>query len=222
MNEVKRISKDSKILIAAEKIFADVGFRNAKMEDIAKVAGITKVTLYTYFQSKENLYLALAYKALTALTDQYYETIERNKDKSGCEGALALLEAFMIFCENNHLYAEILLDYYSLVRSTANGTNKARMTDGVKDSIYWLKLQELHNLPFKLSIKELERGKKDGTILTEVDSALATVQGWSMVMGYVKIRGASGNVSIFKVNMDDVKMVMLQLTRKFFESQKIE
>jgi AcrR family transcriptional regulator len=221
MNESKKESKDNKILVAAEKVFSEVGYRNAKMEDIAKGAGITKVTLYTYFQSKENLYLALTHKALTALIEQYYIAMDRTKDKSGCEGAIAVLETFINFCEKNSLYAEILLDYYSLVRSTGHGTNKARMTDGVKDSIYWLKLQDLQNLPFKLSIQELDRGKKDGSILTEVDSALATVQGWSMVMGYVKIRGASGGVGLFKVNMDDVKSVMLQLARKFYQTAEI-
>jgi AcrR family transcriptional regulator len=221
MNVGKKEAKDVKILNAAEKIFSDVGFKNAKMEAIAKVAGITKVTLYSYFQSKENLYLALTYKALSELIEQYYETIDRNKDKSGCDGALALLETFIIFCENNYLYSEILLDYYSLVRSTGQGTYKAKMTDGVKDSIYWLKLQDLQNLPFKLSIKELERGKRDGSILTSVDSALATVQGWSMVMGYVKIRGVSGGVSLFKVDMDDVKKVMMQLARKFFVTKDL-
>lgn len=217
MNELKKNAKDASILIAAEKVFNEVGYKNAKMEDIAKHANITKVTLYTYFQSKENLYLALTYKALSMLIEKYYEAIDRNKDRSGIEGALSLLETFMTFCENNYLYSEILLDYYSLVRTTGDGTVKAKMTEAVKDSIYWLKLQDMQNLPFKLGIKEIERGKKDGSIMTDTDSALATVQGWSMVMGYVKIRGASGQMSIFKVDMNDVKNANLRLARHFFQ-----
>ncbi len=35
------------------------------MEDIALDAGITKVTLYSYFKSKDNLIMAVTYKALT-------------------------------------------------------------------------------------------------------------------------------------------------------------
>jgi AcrR family transcriptional regulator len=221
MNELKKSAKDANILLAAEKIFNEVGFKNAKMEDIAKTAGITKVTLYTYFQSKENLYLALTYKALSLLIEKYYEAIDKNKDKPGIEGALSLLDTFIIFCENNYLYSEILLDYYSLVRTTGDGTVKAKMTDAVKDSIYWLKLQDMQNLPFKLSIKEIERGKKDGSIKTDTDSALATVQGWSMVMGYVKIRGASGQMSIFKVDMNNVKNANLQLARHFFQFKNL-
>jgi AcrR family transcriptional regulator len=217
MNELKKSAKDANILLAAEKVFNEVGYKNAKMEDIAKHAGITKVTLYTYFQSKENLYLALTYKVLSMLIERYYESVDKNKEKPGIDSALALLETFINFCEGNHLYSEVLLDYYSLVRSTGDGTVKAKMTDAVKDSIYWLKLQDMQNLPFKLGIKEIERGKKDGSINPNIDSPLATVQGWSMVMGYVKIRGAAGNMSIFKVDMNNVKDANLNLARHFFQ-----
>jgi AcrR family transcriptional regulator len=221
MNELKKSAKDANILMAAEKVFNEVGYKNAKMEDIAKHAGITKVTLYTYFQSKENLYLALTHKALSMLIEKYYETIDKHKDKSGMQSAIALLETFMIFCEQHHLYSEVLLDYYSLVRSTGDGTVMAKMTEAVKDSIYWLKLQDMQNLPFKLTVKEIERGKKDGSIIADIDSALVTVQGWIMVMGYVKIRGASGQVSIFKVDMDIVKQANLAVAKLLFQNKNL-
>ncbi|MBK7637968.1 MAG: helix-turn-helix transcriptional regulator [Saprospiraceae bacterium] len=81
MHYSKKTLKESIIILAAEKVFGEVGFKNAKMEDIAKKAGITKVTLYTYFQSKENLYLAVTFKALQLLIEQYYQTIDRYKDE---------------------------------------------------------------------------------------------------------------------------------------------
>lgn len=48
------------ILDAAEQVFADAGFESAKMEDIARVAGVAKGTVYNYFQSKEAVFGALA------------------------------------------------------------------------------------------------------------------------------------------------------------------
>ena len=53
MKEDKSLSKEEAIINAAEKVFGESGYRNAKMEDVASAAGITKLTLYTYFQSKE-------------------------------------------------------------------------------------------------------------------------------------------------------------------------
>ncbi|HHH53572.1 MAG TPA: TetR/AcrR family transcriptional regulator, partial [Bacteroidetes bacterium] len=71
MKEEKRLSKEESIITAAEKVFNKVGYKNAKMEEVAKAAGITKVTLYTYFQSKENLYMALTYRGFQKLLNGY-------------------------------------------------------------------------------------------------------------------------------------------------------
>ncbi|MBK8347866.1 MAG: TetR/AcrR family transcriptional regulator [Saprospiraceae bacterium] len=137
-----------------------MGFKNAKMEDIAKKSRITKVTLYTYFQSKENLYLALTFKALQLLIEKYYETIDKYKDRSGLDSVIAIFDTFMLFCENNFLYSEALLEYFALVRSTSDGTNEAKLTEAVKDSIYYVKLQDIQNLPFKLTVKRNRKGQK--------------------------------------------------------------
>ena len=79
MKEDKKIKKEQFIIESAERVFEKVGFKNAKMDDIAAAAGITKVTLYSYFQSKENLYLAITYNALSALNEVYLQTIKKNE-----------------------------------------------------------------------------------------------------------------------------------------------
>ena len=121
MKNSKKSFKEGKIIKAAERVFNAVGFKNAKMEDIASEAGITKVTLYSYFQSKENLYLAITYKALQTLNDRYYASLDKHKNSSGLDSVIALIETFMSFCEENFLYSETLLDYFSMVRSTSSG-----------------------------------------------------------------------------------------------------
>ncbi len=223
MKDKKKTLKESAIIQAAENVFGEVGFKNAKMDDIAKKAGITKVTLYTYFQSKENLYLAVTYKALQLLIEKYYETIDKYRDKTGMESVLAILDGFMSFCEQNYLYSEVLLDYFAMVRSTADGTNEAKLTEGVKDSIYYVKLQDLQNLPFKLTVKEIERGKKDGSIVSTLDPMLTTLHGWTMVTGYAKVMSASGvNASpLFNVSLKELKLLHLKLARHLFQTRDL-
>ncbi|HRO08343.1 MAG TPA: TetR/AcrR family transcriptional regulator [Saprospiraceae bacterium] len=221
MKDSKRIIKEKTIIDASEAVFGEVGFKNAKMEDIARKAGITKVTLYSYFQSKENLYLALTYRAMQQLTDRYYEIMDRNKDKSGLEAVLAILEGFMTFCEQNFLYSEVMLDYFSLVRSTSDGSNEAKLTEAVKESIYYVKIQDIQNLPFKLTVKEIERGKRDGSIIIPIDSMLITLYGWSIVVGYVKVISASGKSAtpLFHVRLSDLKELNLNIARNLFTSK---
>ncbi len=48
-----------KIIQAAIASFAQTGFHRTKMEDIAKRLGLSKGTIYLYFSSKEDLFLAI-------------------------------------------------------------------------------------------------------------------------------------------------------------------
>lgn len=47
------------ICAAALKVFADKGFAAARLDEIARLAGVSKGTLYLYFKSKEDLFHAV-------------------------------------------------------------------------------------------------------------------------------------------------------------------
>ena len=51
----KNPAKGAAILKAAEKIFAQKGFHEATISDIAKKAEVSEATIYDYFSSKEEL-----------------------------------------------------------------------------------------------------------------------------------------------------------------------
>jgi AcrR family transcriptional regulator len=51
--------KRQQILDGARKVFHENGFDAASMNDIARVAGVSKGTLYVYFENKERLFLEL-------------------------------------------------------------------------------------------------------------------------------------------------------------------
>lgn len=217
----KRIAKEDNILRAAEKVFAVSGFKNTKMEDIAAEAGITKVTLYSYFQSKENLYMGVTFKALQKLIDNYYDTIDKYKNHSGLDASVAIVKCFMDFCEDNYLYSEALLEYFALVRSSSGGSDLAKIPESLQESIYFQKIQDLHNLPFKLAVKEIERGKVDGSILEDSDSMLLTLHAWSIVIGYIKVISSSGKnaTPLFNVSLEELKHLNLSLTRSVLQGK---
>ena len=223
MRESKKSIKENNIIEAAERVFDAVGFKNAKMEDIAAEAGITKVTLYSYFQSKENLYLAITYRALQSLNNRYYSSLDKHKNSNGLDSVIALIETFMSFCEENFLYSETLLDYFSMVRSTSSGQDKSKLTEATKESIYYLKLQDIQNLPFKLTAKEIQRGQEDGSILEHIDPIFSTLQGWSFIIGYTKVLNANGtNKSpLFNVNLTDLKKFNLRLARALLSNEVV-
>lgn len=215
MNEQKRLDKELQIISSAEKVFAQLGFANAKMQDIAAEAGTTKVTLYNYFQSKENLYMAITHKALQRLNDKYYQVIDQHKDKSGLECTIALMESFINYCLDNYIHSEVLLHYFSLIRSSTNDKGESKLTEAIKESMYFLKLKDIHNIAFKLTAQQIQRGIDDGSIHENANPMSYTLQGWIMIIGYVKVTAASGktHMSLFNVNLTDIKENIMGIVR---------
>jgi AcrR family transcriptional regulator len=55
----RKTERPGEILDAALRVFAEKGFSAARMEDIAKAAGVTKGTIYLYFENKEQVFKSL-------------------------------------------------------------------------------------------------------------------------------------------------------------------
>jgi len=59
----------SRILDAANKVFAEKGYHEATMDDIAKHLGVSKGAIYLYFSSKEDLFEAMCRTAPQAFKE---------------------------------------------------------------------------------------------------------------------------------------------------------
>jgi AcrR family transcriptional regulator len=64
-----------KIIQAAIVSFAQTGFDRTKMEDIAKRLGLSKGTIYLYFGSKEDLFLAICEHYLKVMKERQDSTV---------------------------------------------------------------------------------------------------------------------------------------------------
>ena len=64
-------ARPSEILDAALSVFAEKGFAAARMDDIATRAGVTKGTIYLYFDSKEELFKALLKETADTKLDEF-------------------------------------------------------------------------------------------------------------------------------------------------------
>ena len=65
----RKDARPAEILDAALAVFAQKGFAATKLDDIAAQAGITKGTIYLYFDSKQALFEALARQSVGAQID---------------------------------------------------------------------------------------------------------------------------------------------------------
>jgi len=62
----RKRARPAEILDAALKVFAERGFAGARMEDIAARAGVTKGTIYLYFENKEAVFKTLVRESIGA------------------------------------------------------------------------------------------------------------------------------------------------------------
>jgi len=82
--------KDAKctiILDAARKVFAEKGFHESRLEDIAAESGFSKASLYNYYTDKDEIFLSLAVRdfqnllnnliTMTNSNDPFFVNLER-------------------------------------------------------------------------------------------------------------------------------------------------
>jgi TetR/AcrR family transcriptional regulator len=76
-------NSETKILDAAEHVFAKYGFRGATTAMIAAKAGVTKPNIYYYYRNKEALYRKLLHNILAVWADSL-RVIEADKSAEAC------------------------------------------------------------------------------------------------------------------------------------------
>ncbi len=64
-----------RLLAAGAEVFVAQGFRDARLAQIAKLAGVSRSTLYEHFPGKEQLLLALNHQLIDALLAQMRATL---------------------------------------------------------------------------------------------------------------------------------------------------
>ena len=60
----RKLAGPDEILAAALTVFAETGFSRSRLEDVARAAGVSKATLYLYFDGKQAIFEALVRSAV--------------------------------------------------------------------------------------------------------------------------------------------------------------
>lgn len=151
-----REEKKIEILKAAAIVFSKNGFYAAKMEDIAKQAGIGKGTVYGYFDSKE----ALFHELLKYGIEEYKEGMEKVlKEKGSVKDKT--IELFKY-------HGKFLTKYIDIAQIFIN--QQAVFPKELRKEM----LKEKMKL-FSMLKEMIEQGKKDGELRADLDEELATL-----------------------------------------------
>ncbi len=80
---VERINaRKEEIINACEKLYQTMSFKEITLKDIGKETSFSRTSIYNYFQTKEEIFLALLKREYDLWTEQLYEAMSRNETMS--------------------------------------------------------------------------------------------------------------------------------------------
>ncbi len=145
--ERERIQQRDTILAAAERVFGEYGFSEAKMEDIAREAEYAVGTLYNKFRNKEELFGALM-GFRTEQFDQRLRPILRDETPPSYKAVAVLRARFDLFweyplffrlffqqagaaiCQRQTAYAKDVMDRYDAFQAELGRVFEAGVISG--------------------------------------------------------------------------------------------
>lgn len=141
------------LIAAAVNEFSRNGFAGARVDEIARVAGVNKQLVYHYFDSKQGLYLV-------ALESVYAEI--REKEKSLSLGALEPMEAMTQLIAFSFDYLAEHPEFLALL--TDENRNQGAHILGSE------RLQKMHSPFIEMLEATLERGVAQGVFRSDYDA----------------------------------------------------
>lgn len=81
--ERRKDARPQELIAAALDLFVERGFASTRLEDVAKRAGVSKGTLYLYFENKEELFKAVVLDKIVHVIGQAEDSIAGSEETSG-------------------------------------------------------------------------------------------------------------------------------------------
>ncbi len=169
----RKSARPEEILQAALEVFTDRGFAATKLEDVARRAGVTKGTIYLYYENKEALFKALVRETIVPV-------IAKGE---------ALAHSFTGTARD--LFEQLVREYFRLMGDTPlSGIPRLMIAEaGNFPELARFYYEEVVTRGHRLMAGVLERGMKAGEF-RRVDVAVATKLAMAPLMHAVVARKA--------------------------------
>lgn len=183
-----RVGLKERILEAAEKVFSEKGFYEAKITKIAEEAGVSVGTIYRFYRSKEELYSEVIRKKLKEMEREVEEAVE---GKSPLEALEAYVNTVVDFFSRERDFFEIFMR--ELGSSFIIDTERFNLSDWYKD--YVRKFSGI-----------IERGIAEGTFKElDPEGVFLLISGALANIDYFRLKG------FLSIEPEEVKKLVLEV-----------
>jgi AcrR family transcriptional regulator len=153
-------AKSSLILDAALKVFAEKGFHESRLEDIAAAAGFSKASLYNYYEDKEEIFLHI----LIRMHEKIIEALrnELREDRHIRDNLLAMLRSILKIYGDNFSFSMSMTDLKTMAPSSMQRFQERHQQLMTRFKHYAKEMTDLSIAAFAL-------GRKRGEIVSSLD-----------------------------------------------------
>ncbi|HTM19030.1 MAG TPA: helix-turn-helix domain-containing protein [Kofleriaceae bacterium] len=170
----ERGQRRDSILRAAERVFADRGFAQTTMDQVAEAAELSKGTLYLYFKNKDDLFIGLS----NCMIEQFLERFEAVLAEGGT--GIDMVERML------RAYGELVAGNPDHFRTTVvwmvSGQEEDHSTPEFK--AHRAKVSRLVGA----MVEAMKRGQRDGSIRRDISVEQTAFQVWSGALGCMQIQ----------------------------------
>ncbi|MCI0531530.1 MAG: TetR/AcrR family transcriptional regulator [candidate division Zixibacteria bacterium] len=171
--EREKIQRKEDILDAAEKVFFEKGLGLATMDEIAEKAELSKGTLYLYYKSKEDLYMAIICRGHEILLKMFEEAAATGEPTTKLFQNIG--EAYYTFYKRHH-------DYFRMFSFSENTQLHSQVSEEMRSAC-----AESGQCIGDLVVGVIKKGQEDGTFRPEVNPREMAVIFWANSWGVMKI-----------------------------------
>lgn len=171
--EREKLHRKEEILNAAERVFFEKGLALATMDEIAERAELSKGTLYLYYKSKEDLYMAIICRGHEILLKMFQEAAATG------EPTIKLFQnigqAYYAFYKRHH-------DYFRMFSFSENTQLHSQVSEEMRSAC-----GESGQCIGQVVMDVIQKGKDDGTFRPEVDPQEMAVIFWANSRGVMEL-----------------------------------
>ena len=161
-----KVSKTQDMLVSvARELFAEHGFHNTTMNDIANASQKGRRTLYTYFKNKDEIYAAVIEKELSRAIEKLKAVVERdvNPERKLIEYIFTRLDTMKeLVARNGSLRGNFFRDVYEVEKARRKIDAeemiliKKMLQEGIENGMFYVENIDITAMMIQFSLRGVE------------------------------------------------------------------
>ena len=162
--EREKEQRKDEIVAAAQRVFFEKGLQLATVDEIAETAELSKGTIYLYYKSKEDLYLAVLMKGMQLMHDMFEARLK--SEPQTIKALLGLIDAYIEFFQQHR-------NYFRMFQFLQTPQFHKQVSDDMKEAG-----STVSHKTWELAIGLIQRGMDEGLLVSDLSAGDAAVILW--------------------------------------------